>query len=115
MWPLRLSERQAQGRQWEQAALLYLKRRGLTMVEENFRCKGGEIDLIMRDGDTLVFVEVRQRADRTHGGAAASITPPRSAASCARPSSTCCVLPSPRPAASMSWLSMASRWNGCKM
>lgn len=75
MWSLRLSERQAQGRQWEQAALLYLKRRGLKAVEENFRCKGGEIDLIMRDGDTLVFVEVRQRADRAHGGAAASITP----------------------------------------
>ncbi len=75
MWPLRLSLRQAQGREWEQAALRYLKRRGLTKVEENFRCKGGEIDLIMRDGDTLVFVEVRQRADRRHGGAAASITP----------------------------------------
>ncbi|MCD2517859.1 YraN family protein [Massilia sp. G4R7] len=75
MWPLRLSSRQAQGRQWEQAALLYLQRRGLQKVEENFRCKGGEIDLIMRDGDTLVFVEVRQRADIAHGGAAASITP----------------------------------------
>lgn len=72
---LRLSLRQAQGRQWEQAALLYLKRRGLRRVEENFRCKGGEIDLIMQDGDTLVFVEVRQRADMEHGGAAASITP----------------------------------------
>ena len=75
MWPQRLSLRQDQGRSWEQAALLYLRRRGLTAVEENFRCKGGEIDLIMRDGDTLVFVEVRQRADRAHGGAAASITP----------------------------------------
>jgi len=75
MWSLRLSPRQAQGRQWEQAALLYLKRRGLKAVEENFRCKGGEIDLVMCDGDTLVFVEVRQRASREHGGAAASITP----------------------------------------
>jgi len=75
MWALRLSLRQAQGREWEQAALLYLKRRGLKKVEENFRCKGGEIDLIMRDGAILVFVEVRQRADVDHGGAAASITP----------------------------------------
>ena len=75
MWPLRLSLRQAQGREWERAALRYLKRRGLKKVEENFRCKGGEIDLIMRDGATLVFVEVRQRADVDHGGAAASITP----------------------------------------
>jgi putative endonuclease len=75
MWPLRLSPRQAQGRDWERAALLHLRRHGLTLVEENFRCKGGEIDLIMRDGGTLVFVEVRQRASSAHGGAAASITP----------------------------------------
>ena len=75
MWPLRLSLRQAQGRDWERAALLHLTRQGLTAVEENFRCKGGEIDLVMRDGATLVFVEVRQRAETDHGGAAASITP----------------------------------------
>ncbi|SFB70812.1 YraN family protein [Massilia yuzhufengensis] len=75
MWHLRLSPRQAQGRDWEQTALLHLKRHGLVLIEENFRCKGGEIDLVMRDGDTLVFVEVRQRADRAHGGALASITP----------------------------------------
>ena len=75
MWPLRLSLRQAQGRDWERAALLHLRRHGLTPVEENFRCKGGEIDLVMRDGDTLVFVEVRQRANGEYGGAAASITP----------------------------------------
>ena len=75
MQPPRLSEKQAQGRDWEQAALRYLKRHGLALVEANFTCKGGEIDLIMRDADTLVFVEVRQRADGHHGGAAASITP----------------------------------------
>jgi putative endonuclease len=75
MWPARLSRRQAQGQQWERAALTYLRRQKLTPVEENFRCKGGEIDLIMREGATLVFVEVRQRANREHGGAAASITP----------------------------------------
>ena len=75
MWPARLSRRQAQGQEWERAALAYLRRNKLSPVEQNFRCKGGEIDLIMRDGATLVFVEVRQRADRGHGGAAASITP----------------------------------------
>jgi len=75
MWPGRLSIRQARGRDWEQAALAYLRRHKLAPVEENFRCKGGEIDLIMRDGATLVFVEVRQRAGSGHGGAAASITP----------------------------------------
>jgi putative endonuclease len=75
MWPLRLSRKQDQGRQWEQAALAHLRRHGLALVEANFRCKGGEIDLVMRDGESLVFVEVRQRASRNHGGAAASITP----------------------------------------
>jgi putative endonuclease len=75
MWPARLSPKQDQGRRWEQAALAHLERHGLALVETNFRCKGGEIDLVMRERDTLVFVEVRQRADRSHGGAAASITP----------------------------------------
>ena len=75
MWPARLSRRQAQGQQWERAALDHLRRQRLIPVEQNFRCKGGELDLIMRDGATLVFVEVRQRADREHGRAAASITP----------------------------------------
>jgi putative endonuclease len=70
-----LSEKQSQGRDWEQTALRYLRRHGLVPVEANFTCKGGEIDLIMRDGESLVFVEVRQRADKRHGGAAASITP----------------------------------------
>jgi len=75
MWPARLSVRQQQGQLWEQQALAHLERHGLTLVEANFSCKGGEIDLIMRDGQALVFVEVRQRANRQHGGAAASITP----------------------------------------
>jgi putative endonuclease len=75
MWLGRLSPRQAQGRDWEQSALAYLKRQRLKLVEQNFRCKGGEIDLIMRDGASLVFVEVRQRAGFEQGGAAASVTP----------------------------------------
>ncbi|HBI67880.1 MAG TPA: YraN family protein [Massilia sp.] len=73
--PARLSPKQSQGRDWEQTALRYLKRQGLSFIEANFTCKGGEIDLIMQDGDTLVFVEVRQRAAGHYGGAAASITP----------------------------------------
>ncbi len=75
MWGERLSDKQRQGRQWEQAALAYLQRHGLVLVEANFQCKGGEIDLVMQDGATLVFVEVRQRAGTAQGGAAASITP----------------------------------------
>ena len=71
----RLSQRQEQGRSWEQAAQAYLQGHGLLPVEANFRCKLGEIDLIMRDGDSLVFVEVRQRAAGSQVSAAASISP----------------------------------------
>ena len=75
MWPARLSRKQEQGRQWEDTALAYLERHGLVLVEANFRCKLGEIDLILRDGATLVFAEVRQRAAGSRVSAAASIGP----------------------------------------
>jgi putative endonuclease len=68
------TDRQIQGRAGEDEALEYLAQRGLTLVERNFRCKGGEIDLIMQQHSMLVFVEVRKRADNRHGGAAASVT-----------------------------------------
>ncbi len=58
----------------EDAAAAFLARRGLTLVERNWRCRSGEIDLVMRDGATLVFVEVRLRSNSRFGGAAASIT-----------------------------------------
>jgi putative endonuclease len=64
----------AVGKMAEDAAAAYLIRQGLRLVERNWRCKGGEIDLIMRDGATLVFVEVRARGSDRFGGAAASIT-----------------------------------------
>lgn len=51
-----------------------MKRQGLKLVERNYRCRFGEIDLIARDGNTLVFVEVRMRTSDKFGGAAASIT-----------------------------------------
>jgi putative endonuclease len=72
--PNGLSAKQEQGQRWEQVAQRHLEHHGLRLVEANFRCKGGEIDLVMRDGAELVFVEVRQRAGAGHGGAAASIT-----------------------------------------
>lgn len=62
------------GAQAEQQALAYLTQQGLSPVATNYRSRFGEIDLILRDGSTLVFVEVRMRADRNFGGAAASIT-----------------------------------------
>ncbi|ALU91765.1 YraN family protein [Herbaspirillum rubrisubalbicans] len=69
------TSRQRSGDAAEDQALAYLQRQGLTLVERNFRCKGGEIDLILREGATVVFVEVRARASAAYGGAAASITP----------------------------------------
>lgn len=58
----------------EQRAEAYLTGKGLRLVRRNFRVRGGEIDLVMRDGPTLVFVEVRQRSRADFGGAAESIT-----------------------------------------
>jgi len=64
----------ARGREAETRAATYLEGQGLRLVERNFRVRGGEIDLIMRDGRTLVFVEVRARSRADFGGAGASIT-----------------------------------------
>lgn len=58
----------------EELASAFLSARGLAIVKRNYRCRRGEIDIIARDRDTLVFVEVRLRRSATFGGAAASIT-----------------------------------------
>jgi putative endonuclease len=65
----------------EALALEHLQRRGLALVCRNYRvaggprARGGEVDLILRDGDgTLVFVEVRARASAAHGAASATVT-----------------------------------------
>lgn len=63
----------ASGEQAERLAAEYLERQGLSLVQRNYRCRHGEIDLIMRDGASLVFVEVRLRSRGDYGGAAASI------------------------------------------
>jgi len=49
------------------------KTNGLKPVTRNWRCRGGELDLVMRDGETLVIAEVRKRSRNAFGGAAASI------------------------------------------
>lgn len=72
---LRRTARQRTGDAAEDQALDHLQRQGLRLVERNFRCKGGEIDLILRDGATVVFVEVRARANAAFGGAVTSVTP----------------------------------------
>ncbi len=64
---------QASGSDAEQLAENCLVRAGLEIVARNYRTRFGEIDLIARDGQTLVFVEVRLRSNPRFGGAAASI------------------------------------------
>ena len=61
------------GEHHEREAEAFLKKSGLTLVARNWRCRLGEIDLIMKDGATLVFIEVRRRASVRFGGAIASI------------------------------------------
>jgi putative endonuclease len=61
------------GAQAEQWAVLYLQQHGLKLVAQNYRSRFGEIDLIMQDGTSLVFIEVRLRRNANFGGAAASI------------------------------------------
>jgi putative endonuclease len=64
----------ADGRRAEALAADYLQGRGLRLMERNYSCRHGEIDLILSDGPVLVFVEVRLRRAPGFGGAAASIT-----------------------------------------
>ena len=58
----------------EEAARVYLEQLGYLIVETNYRCKLGEIDIIARDGEATVIVEVRTKTDRTRGGPEESIT-----------------------------------------
>ena len=70
---------QIAGQDAESAARRLLERAGLGFVAANVRYKVGEIDLVMRDGESLVFIEVRARRSRAFGGAAASIGPRKQA------------------------------------
>lgn len=62
------------GKKAEQEALIFLQHQGLKFIKQNFQCYFGEIDLIMRDKDVIVFVEVRMRSRHDYGNALESIT-----------------------------------------
>jgi len=64
----------SRGQRAEALAAAFLERKGLRIIERNWSSRFGEIDLIARDGEALVFVEVRERKSAAFGGAAASIT-----------------------------------------
>jgi len=61
------------GAHYEDVALAHLERAGLALISRNFACRFGEIDLVMRDRDVLVFVEVRYRRSGRFGGGIDSV------------------------------------------
>ncbi len=67
------TDRQTSGRQAEDRALHHLEQRGLRLLKRNWLCRSGELDLVMLDGDTVVFIEVRYRRHSAWGGALESI------------------------------------------
>ncbi len=69
----RIRNRRAQGDRWERFARHWLEQRGLTLETSNYSCRQGEIDLIMRHGEQLVFVEVRYRRSQAFGSALESV------------------------------------------
>ena len=62
-----------QGRLAEDFACRFLEQRGLRLLTRNYRCRRGEIDLVMKDSDCIVFVEVRSRGNSRFGSAAESV------------------------------------------
>jgi putative endonuclease len=68
-----LTTRQS-GAQWEKTAESFLCSQGLKLLQRNFSSRFGEIDLIMEDGNTVVFVEVKYRHSSQHGSGAEAVT-----------------------------------------
>ena len=62
-----------QGNDFESLAADYLRRNGMKILQQNFYCKMGEIDIVARDGEYLVFVEVKYRKNRKAGSAAEAV------------------------------------------
>lgn len=69
-----VENRRQTGGRYEQQAADYLRAHGMKILEQNYRCRSGEIDLIGRDGRYLVFVEVKYRKNRKKGDPADAVT-----------------------------------------
>ncbi|HEX5204414.1 MAG TPA: YraN family protein [Actinoplanes sp.] len=69
------TERQAVGAYGERVAARYLQEAGLVVLHRNWRCPDGELDLVLRDGDVLVFCEVKTRRTDLFGTPAEAVTP----------------------------------------
>ncbi|MGB7980089.1 MAG: YraN family protein [Candidatus Nanopelagicales bacterium] len=74
-----MGDRQVLGQAGEDAAVGFLTGRGMTVVERNWRCRYGEVDIIAREGAALVFCEVKTRSGTGFGGPLAAITPAKQA------------------------------------
>ena len=68
-----MSNHRLKGKKAEDVACSFLQRNGLSLIERNYHCRFGEIDLIMQDSDSLVFVEVRYRSSSTFGDGLESV------------------------------------------
>jgi putative endonuclease len=73
--PAARSAQQQRGDLYEALAQAHLERAGCVVLARQLRCAAGELDLVVREGSLLVFVEVRQRTSSLYGGASASVTP----------------------------------------
>jgi putative endonuclease len=69
------SSKQALGREGERLAELFLKQKGYQLVQRNYRCRGGEVDLIVLDRRIVVFVEVKTRTDHEFGNPLEGVAP----------------------------------------
>ena len=67
------------GQRGEEAAAHFLEARGYKILERNFRCRAGEVDIIAEDKGELVFVEVKARSSRQYGNPAEAVTPRKQA------------------------------------
>ncbi len=70
-----MNQRQAFGKAGEELAVRYLKKKGYKVLEWNYTCPVGEIDIIAKDKKTIVFVEVKTRRSMSYGSARLAITP----------------------------------------
>lgn len=70
-----LNKRQQYGHKSESAAVDFLRRNGYRILARNYRTRLGEIDVIAKDGDTIVFVEVKARRSNRYGPPKAAVTP----------------------------------------
>ena len=71
---MRIDSRQTLGKLGEDLACQELKRRGYEILARRYRTRAGEVDLVARDGATVVFVEVKTRATDAYGGGASAVT-----------------------------------------